>query len=273
MVDSKDNVSAALERLGGEVVIKPSDSALYWKNPFPDMRKVYFAKAGEEALSVTEKIFNSGYSGKVILQRKIYSADGVTPPRSSVLTTYSNRHGRVIRACLGDVLLEQRGKTSYGNYLAIITRPLDTISRELIDMLNGIGYTGVANFDILTGMGGRYCLELNPRQGRSFDYLRGCGISIPRLLYADMNGWDVTASFTYKEHLWSAVPLSAALRYATDDELRKKGRELASKGKYTLAFKNDRGSNIARKIYITAHNLKQNINIKRDIKEAGIAFK
>jgi hypothetical protein len=88
-----------------------------------------------------------------------------------------------------------------------------------------------------------------------------------------MNGWDVTSSFTYKERLWSAVPLSAAFRYATDDELRKKGMELASKGKYTLAYKNDNGSNIARKICITAHNLKQNINIKRNIKEAEIAFK
>jgi D-aspartate ligase len=272
-VSSVGEVPAAWSRLDGEVVIKPSDSALYWKNPFEGMRKVYFVKELGDALSITEKIFGSGYCGKVILQKRIYSEDGEKPPRSSVLTTYSNRHGRVIRACLGDVLLEERGKTSYGNYLAIISRPPDSISRAIIDMLNGIGYTGAANFDILTGEGGRYCLELNPRQGRSFDYLRGCGISIPRLLYADRNGWDVTSSFAYKERLWSAVPLSAAFRYATDDELRKKGMELASKGKYTLAYKNDNGSNIARKIYITAHNLKQNINIKRNIKEAEIAFK
>ena len=72
-------------------VLKPSDSAEYWKNPFPDMHKVYFPEDAVSAGKTAEQIFESGYRKKIILQRKIGSKNG-----NRVLTAYSDKHGKVV---------------------------------------------------------------------------------------------------------------------------------------------------------------------------------
>jgi hypothetical protein len=53
----------------------------------------------------------------------------------SVLTVFLTPDKRAVRAILGDVLLEENAHSARGNYSAIVTRKLDTISKQLIKML------------------------------------------------------------------------------------------------------------------------------------------
>ena len=247
------------------LVLKPADSSEYWRYSFEDRRKVYFPRNIDEAYDVAKKIFASGYSGRLILQKRVSenSDKGEKAPRASVLTTYSDRHGRVKRALLGDVLLEERGPTSRGNYAAIITRELDGISKKLIGLLESIGYTGIANFDILTAENGSYCLELNPRQGRSSDYVRAAGVNLAGLLLSDMKGEELARSFIYPEVLWCAVPFSSVRRYADDRELVEKAERLFERKLMFSPFDSKRDKSLKRRIYLFLHMQRQRVKLRR----------
>ncbi len=241
-------------------VLKPSNSSEYWKNPFEDMQKVYFTDSLDESLAIAKKIFKSGYGDKVLLQERIGRGK---EPSASVLTTYSNKNGEVVRAVLADVLLEECGPTARGNYSALITRQLDKISYRIMDMLEGIKYKGIANFDILYAGENAFLLELNPRQGRSFDYIRGAGVSIPELLYAEYGGEVLAPKFTYEDSLWRAVSKKTLIRHSKDKGLLKKAMILEKNGKSISPydFKGDR--NIQRVLYVLTHLYREGRRYKK----------
>ena len=190
-----------LEHRGGKLkppfVLKPADSTEYWRNPFDGMQKVYFPDSLGEVREVAKRIFLSGYSGKLLLQEYVKGGGGRICADASVLTVFMSSDGKAIKAVLGDVLLEELGKTSRGNYSVIVTRELDALSVKLIEMLEEIGYTGIANFDILREGDKSYCLELNPRQGRSFDYLRASGVNLAKLLLSELRDETGLSDFEY----------------------------------------------------------------------------
>ena len=229
------------------LVLKPADSSEYWRNPFPGMRKVYFPTSLGEAKRIGEKIYSSGYSGKILLQEYVVDAS------ASTLTVYMNRRAIPTRAVLGDVLLEEQGPTARGNYSAIMTREIDAISKSLISMLEGIKYTGIANFDILSSNGISYCLELNPRQGRSFDYMRCAGVNLASLLISDMQGENVPPDFKYRDGLWRCVGKRTMQRYSKEHSLLKKAMQLEKEGAAVSAYDLRGDKNIERRLYVFLH--------------------
>ena len=244
------------ERLTPPFVIKASDSSEYFSHPFEKMKKVYFADSVSECRKIAEKIFASGYDGKLIVQEKIFDRVSGKDALSSVLTTFSDSQGRVIRAVLGDVLLEERGDTSRGNYSAIVTRPLDGISRQIIEMLEGIGYTGIANFDILRDGERSYCLELNPRQGRSFDYLRGTGTNIAELLIGEMRGERREPVLEYEDCYWRAVSRRTVMKNAEREELLERALILERAGRVFTPYDHTRDNAPWRRLYVLLHLLR-----------------
>lgn len=250
-----------LSRVPYPAVIKPSDSTEYWRYPFPDMKKVYFPKTPKEAREILGRIFSSGYGGRVILQRLVGGHHS-----NRVLTTVSDKRGRVVRAVLGDVILEEVGKTSFGNHSAIITVPLDNLSFKLVDFLNKIGYTGIANFDIMTDGTERYVLEMNARQGRSCDYLRAAGVNLGRLLVEMANGKNIEADLSYKTVYWHYPPNKAVMRYA-DEEGRKRAERLILEGAEYNPYEN-KYEGVVRHAYVALHNGRLLRRIERDFKEA-----
>ncbi len=232
-------------------VIKPSDSSEYWRNSFEGMKKVYISHSLDEAKHIAERIFASGYGGKILLQEFIGKKS--SPASASVLTTYSNKRAKVIRAVIGDVLLEELAPRARGNYSAIVTRPLDKICYKIIDMLEGIGYTGIANFDILYSEGNGYCLELNPRQGRSFDYIRGAGISLPALFEAEYSNQNIAPVFSYKETLWRAVKRTTVVKYSRNKALLSKAMTLEKNGASISPYDFRGDKKLMRKLYVAVH--------------------
>lgn len=251
-------------------VVKPGDSVEYWKYPFEGMKKVYFVDTLSEARKICQRIFSYGYRGTVLIQEYIGRLS--TRPLASVLTTFSDNNGRVIRAVLGDVLLEERGERARGNYSAILTRRLDGICEKIINMLNAIKYTGVANLDILYHDNGGYCLELNPRQGRSFDYVRGAGVNLAMLLSGAVAGSFPEPCFSYPEVLWRSVSRGTLTKYTHERGLYLKARELERQGKVITPYDYEGDGRILRRLYVMTHLRREDMRYKRQNKEFGVCY-
>ena len=245
------------KRMRPPFVLKPADSSEYWRHKFDGMKKVYFPNSLDEARRIAKKIYSAGYSGKILIQEYIGAKDVPSVTSASVLTVFCDKNARVIRAVLGDVLLEELGDTARGNYSAIVTRELDSMSYKIISMLEGIGYTGIANFDILRDGEKSYCLELNPRQGRSFDYLRASGVNLAELLLAEMRGEKNSCELSYPTGFWRSVSRKTVIKHAADKGLLKTALSLEKRGRCRTPYKFRAEGSFVRRVYVAAHLLRE----------------
>ncbi len=206
-------------------VLKPSDSTAYYSHPFPGMKKVYFPKNREEAEKIATGIFAAGYDKTLLLQKYVDARSMAT------FTVMIGKDGRVRRGVLGHILLEERAPTARGNYAAIVTAPMDEISHRLLAYCQEIGYEGIGNFDILYGKDGKvYVLEMNPRQGRSSDYLRGCGVSVAEFLRTEAAGDNYPKKLTYPGIYWRCVNDRTVREHAENAQLLSLAEEYAKNG-------------------------------------------
>ena len=248
-----ENICRRCSDMKPPFALKPADSSEYWRNRFDGMKKVYFPDSLDEARSIAEKIYASGYSGKILIQEYIGKKTERGSAEACVLTVFCDGNARVVRAVLGRVLLEELGVTARGNYSAIVTEELDPISHKIIAMLEGIGYTGIANFDILREDGKSYCLELNPRQGRSFDYLRASGVCLAQLLLSQMRGERIERELRYPVGFWRSVSRRTVVKHAEDKELLKSALLLEKRGRLKTPHELRSDGGIARRLYVAAH--------------------
>lgn len=255
----------ALPDFGFPAVLKPSDSSEYWRHPFSGMRKVYFPRSVDEVRDICDTVFTSGYRGDMIFQKLI----GGGRDMLSVLTTYSTREGRAVRAVLSDVLTEENGRTAKGNHAALITRPLNALATSVVNMLDAVGYTGIANFDIISDGEEQYVLELNPRQGRSCDSLRAAGVNLAALLLADMRGESIEPDFSCRRILWRSVSRSAAFLSTGRDELIGEAESLISRGEEHTPFSYPPElRNPLRRLYLRVHERRASRAVVRDFRTA-----
>ncbi len=193
-------------------VLKSSESIDYWKLKIKGIKKVYFLDTLKDVSRVADAIFCAGYKHPLLLQERI--GDGFD--NLMTLTTISDKRGRVVRAVLGDVVAEERGAKAVGNHAGIITKPLNDTAYHLIDLLNKIGYIGIANFDIVTSGTKDYVLDFNPRQGRSCDYLYGAGVSLAGVIYDMIQNGSVPMDFTHRKIFWHSLSKSDCLYFLND---------------------------------------------------------
>ncbi len=226
------------ERLGFgyPVIVKPSSSVDYWKHPFDGMKKVYVAETPERAAAIIDEIYSAGYPEKMIVQELIEGGDS----HMRVLTAFSGADGKVRAMCLGHTMVEEHTPKGLGNHAAIVTEKLSEtpVCEKIRRMLDDIGYTGFANFDLkYTGRGTEFVVfEVNLRQGRSNMYMTAAGMNIARLAAerydAPFDGFTPCET----EHFWHLVPKSVAYEYTEDRALVAKAKALAAAGKETSSL-------------------------------------
>lgn len=119
---------------------------------------------------------SSRYEGKFLIQEMIPGDD--TSMR--ILTTYSDQNGKVRFTSFGQTLLEDMRPMGVGNPLAIVSRTDETIVAEAARLLEAVGYTGFANFDIKVDPrdGSHRFFEINTRLGRSNYYVTAAGDNV-----------------------------------------------------------------------------------------------
>ena len=213
------------------VILKPSDGIDYWAHPFATQHKVYVIESRDELVRVIGEIYASGYGDDLIIQDKIPGND----EQMRVLTTYSDRFGKVKMMCLGHVLLEEHSPHAGGNHAVIVTEPeLGELAR-VRELLEDLGYRGFANFDVKYDErdGQLKFLDFNTRQGRSNYYVTGSGLNVAKYLVED---WvyerELSLETPSEPHLWSVVPKGVIKKHVKDPANRAQALELWRAGKH-----------------------------------------
>lgn len=227
---------------GFPVILKPSDSVSYWHHPFPSQKKVYKLPDQQSLDTVICEIYGAGYDSSLIIQDFIPGDDS----NMRVLTSYSDRNGRVVMMALGHVLLEEHTPKGIGNHALIINDYNEALLETIKIFLEKIGYIGFSNFDIkYDPRDNTYkVLELNARQGRSNFYITGAGCNIAEYVVNDRI-YNKETPFTIVKNkvLWLVIPKRVAFRYVRSPELRAEMRSLIKAKKIVnpLFYRGDLG--------------------------------
>ena len=218
------------------VIAKTADTAAYHEVEFAGKKKVFTVATPEELAALMERIRVAGYQGSFIIQDLIPGDDS----GMRILTCYSDRDGKVRFASFGQVLLEEHTPGALGNPAGIVTQAGGELVVQATRLLEHIGWTGYANFDLKYDPrdGGTVFFELNPRLGRSNFYVTAAGRNAVELYVREhLQGLDPlppgAAAENTDEHLYTVLPRRLLLRYVLDPALRRRTAGLMRAGRAT----------------------------------------
>ena len=239
-------------------IAKPADSVAYWGCGDHSLAKVYICQSREELLESLDHIYAAGYPDHMVLQEFIPGDDSYM----RVLTSYSDRNGKVTLMCLGHVLLEEHSPHGIGNHAVIITDHDEDLCRKIQTLLEDLHYTGFSNFDIkYDRRDGKYkAFEINCRQGRSNYYLTGAGHNIARMVVEDrIEGKNKPLEITKNRALWRMVPRSVAFKF-TPKQYHPEMRALIQAGADSHSLVYSRDASLKRRLRVMKNHIG---NIKR----------
>ena len=127
------------------VILKPSNTDIYPRLHFEGKQKVYLLDDAAAVREVAEKIWAAGYDDDLIVQEYIEGGEEVM----RVANTYSDRHGRMRFASVGQVVLADHDPSMVGNNNAILSVADAPLAESLRRLVDAVGYVGTANFDVM----------------------------------------------------------------------------------------------------------------------------
>ena len=204
------------------VIAKPSNSAAYYNTSFEGQKKVYKIGSLPELEELLERVGRSDYPDKFLIQEFVPGDD----TGMHLLTCYCDKNSKVRLISAGHTMMEDHEENSIGNPAAILSEVLDrNVTDSAVRLLESIGYTGFANFDIkYDPRDGIYkFFEINTRLGSSSYYVTGAGYNTAEWY---VNEWVDGKSFdgcitADREHLYTKIPHSIIRSYVKDDALKK----------------------------------------------------
>jgi D-aspartate ligase len=224
------------EGLRFPVIAKTADTAAYHQVEFPGKKKVFVVETPDELVGLMERVRGSGYSGSFVIQDLIPGDDS----GMRILTCYCDRFSKVRFASFGHVLLEEHTPGALGNPAGIITQGDAEIVAQARRLLEHIGWTGYANFDLKYDPrdGRTVFFELNPRLGRSNFYVTAAGRNTAELYVREhLQGLEPLPPGSVEEpdvqHLYTVLPRRLLLRYVADPALRRRAAGLFRAGRAT----------------------------------------
>ena len=246
------------------VIVKPSDSVLFWQYPFEGMKKAYVANNEAEFKQITDSIYAGKYDKNLIIQDFIPGDDS----HMRVLTCYSDQNGKVKMMCLGHVLLEEHTPKGIGNHAAIITEYDEALMEKFKSFLEDINYTGFSNFDIKfdTRDNTYKVFEINLRQGRSNFYVTSSGNNIAKYVVEDrVYNKELDLKIQKEAFFWHVIPKNVVYKYVKNQDLVNKAKKLVQEGKSATSFGYDKDlkGNLKRKWYIFLYNINQMRKFKK----------
>ncbi|GAA1986812.1 carboxylate--amine ligase [Isoptericola halotolerans] len=227
------------------VIAKAASTAAYHDVEFAGKKKVFLVDTREELEGLLGRVRDAGYAGSFVIQDYIPGDDS----GMRILTCYSDANGKVRFSAFGHVLLEEHTPGALGNPAGIITQVQPDVVEQATRLLEHVGWTGFANFDLkYDPRDGRYVFfELNPRLGRSNFYIAAAGahavkFSVHEHLHGldpdprAVLGADVPVSATGEleaRSLYTVLPGPLLRRYVLDGDVRAEARRLARRGRST----------------------------------------
>ncbi len=211
------------------VIAKAASTTEYAEIFFPGKSKVFTVSDAAALDDLLDTLARAGYRGRFLVQDLVPGDDA----GMRVLTCYSDASARVQLSSFGRVLLEEHTPGALGNPAAIITGHHHEVAAAATRLLEHVGWTGYANFDIkVDPRDGRHVFfELNPRLGRSNHYVSAAGQNpVEPYVREHLQGLSPLPPGAPREpddeRLYSIVPSSLLLRYVTDPVLRERVKTL-----------------------------------------------
>ncbi len=236
------------------VILKPSDSVLYWKANFPNQHKVYQVDNREQLDCLLNKIYQAGYKGNMIVQDMVPGDD------SNIydLHVFCGKDEKVKYMNLGNVLLEEHTPKGIGSNAATITTFNEELMLKIKEMLETIKYQGWVDCDL------KYdyrddkikIFEINIRQGRSNYRNTGAGYNVAKyIVEAFLYNKKQKFIMVREPYFWHVVPKMIVFKYVNNKEKLKEVKSLIKDGKscHSLFYKKDRG--IKRILYLLLKSL------------------
>ena len=157
------------------IVAKPGDNVAYHHTSFAGKQKVHHLTDVSQLEWLLRVAGEAGYREPFIIQEFVPGNDS----QMQIMTTFSAQDGTVRMAHGGRVLIEEHTPGTLGNPAAILTEVLPQVEADARRLVEHLGWTGFANFDIKVDPrdGRAHFFELNPRTGRSNYYLTASGIN------------------------------------------------------------------------------------------------
>jgi len=220
------------------VILKPSDTDTYPRLRFEGKQKVYLVPDAAELRAVATRIFAAGYAGDLVVQEYLAGDESVM----RVVNTYSDRNGVMRFLAAGQVALTEWDPALVGNNNAIVTTHDPALTEAIRRFLDGVGFVGSANFDVMhdrrTGVS--KLLEINLRQGATSYYTMAAGGNLARLFVDEyVYGRELPETVTTDERLWVNLPYPVLMRFVPK-QLRPRVRAAARRGRiHTLRYRPD----------------------------------
>ena len=233
-------------------ILKPANQIMYYKCHFEGQKKVFRLNSYEELLETLDKTYSAGYTDNMIVQEFIPGDDTYM----RVLTSYSDKNGKVKIMVLGHVLLEEHTPYGIGNHAVIITEKDEALMNKFKAFLEDIEFKGFSNFDIkYDDRDGEFkAFEINTRQGRSNFYVTGAGYNVASYFVNDfVYDKEMPLTMADNESLWMVVPKGVAFKYIAPEKYKNKMKQLIKAKKYVnpLFLKCDRGLERMLRLYKT----------------------
>jgi D-aspartate ligase len=244
---------------GYPVILKPSDTDTYPRIAFEGKQKIYRVADPHELRDLVARIHGAGYAGDLIVQELLAGDESVM----RVANTYSDRDGTMRVASVGQVALTEWNPELVGNNNAIISVPDATLVESLRRFLDGIGYVGAANFDLMRDSHGvDKLLEVNLRTGATAYYATAAGANIARRTVEEyVYGRALEETVTSDERLWVNAPFPVVLGFVPRT-LRGRVLSIGRRARvHTLRYRADRSA--ARRLEVARLDLRRSLDYVR----------
>ncbi len=240
------------------VIAKPASSAQYHYAEFKGKKKVFKFETMDQLRAMLKELETSTYDYKFLIQDFIPGDDTYM----NILTCYCDRNSKVRFMSFGRTLMEDQGPMAIGNPVAIINEVKLDVMNKAKKMLEEVGYTGFANFDIKYDMRDnsyRY-FEINTRLGRSNFYVTGSGFNTVKWIVDDLiyhKDFAEEPVIADHENLYTVIPKSIIMKYVQDEKLKEQVERLYREGKVSnpIDYKGDK--NLIHKLYAKYFMMKQ----------------
>ena len=238
------------------IILKPSDSVLYFKASFPGQYKVYTINSKEELNNTLNKIYEAGYLGNMIIQDRIPGYDN----KMYDLHVFCGKSKKVEYMNLGNVLLEEHTPKGLGSNAATITVYNEELMLKIKNLLESIGYEGWCDCDLKYDERDNKIkiFEINIRQGRSHYRNTGSGYNVAKYIVDSyINNQEKELLLVKEPYFWHVIPKKIVLDYVEDKEKLVLVKKLIKEGKvcHSLFYKKD--TSLKRNIYLVLRNINQ----------------
>lgn len=224
-VATKDNYKDPISNLTFPLIVKPTNSIMYWATSFVGKRKVFMARDVAEFNKILSAVYGSTYDDALIVQEYIPGE------REAEFHFYSDQHGKVQFMQFDEMILGSPTPDGIGSHTAEAVKEAPELAQQFSNFLNDIEYKGFGNLDFKYDPRDNKwkTFEINLRPARCSYAMTAAGHNLAKLIVGDrVQNKPMEFTISKDPLLYTLVPDKLLKKYAPDEWLPEVNELLAS---------------------------------------------